>query len=320
MLEQDNRINTKPKTADLRRFCYEAIIECGGSATAKEILDYVSSKYTDEIADEMSPSHPLMTKIELNLTAIRTSLKDEGFLELAPGRIWIIPTHLFKRTDHGLSGLLEHEESGAESIEDATEAECQSADTELIRNLKDAIGRLNDNGVGFERLVKRVLHAYGFDECKETNRSHDRGIDLTAILPFDTFIKRNTSTSKEDGGSADNRVNDDEEEAPITSLPINEILFFRYAFQCKKYRGRIGSPMIRDFRGSITDKVDRAVFITTSSFTMDAIEEAKADGKRMIELWDGDLIVKMMIEKHIGIMEINGMRSVDVEYLKALDT
>ena len=67
----------------------------------------------------------------------------------------------------------------------------------------------------FEKLVQRVLRETGFSQVEVTGRTGDGGIDGKGIAK------------------------------------INGILSFHIIFQCKKYKGKIGSKEIRDFRGAM---------------------------------------------------------------------
>ena len=65
----------------------------------------------------------------------------------------------------------------------------------------------------FERLCQRVLRESGFVEVKVTGRTGDGGIDGIGIVQL--------------GG----------------------LLGFPVLFQCKRYRGSLSAPAVRDFRG-----------------------------------------------------------------------
>ncbi len=74
---------------------------------------------------------------------------------------------------------------------------------------------------------------------------------------------------------------------------------FHIAFQCKKYKGSVGAPETRNFRGAIVGRADRGMFITTGSFTKVAIEEANRDAA--IELVDGDQLADKLKELALGV-------------------
>jgi restriction system protein len=54
--------------------------------------------------------------------------------------------------------------------------------------------------------------------------------------------------------------------------------------------------MIRDFRGSITGRADKGLFITTGTFSREALIEANRDGATHIELIDGDKLYEIFYD------------------------
>ena len=121
---------------------------------------------------------------------------------------------------------------------------------------------------GFERLAQRVLRECGFTQVEVTKKSGDGGIDGTG------------------------------------KLKINGIFSFNVAFQCKRYSGLVGAPVIRDFRGSLTTNIEKGVLITTGSFSKAAREEAASLGKQQIDLVDGEDFINMIAEYGIGVREV----------------
>ncbi|MDE5883650.1 MAG: restriction endonuclease, partial [Oscillospiraceae bacterium] len=125
---------------------------------------------------------------------------------------------------------------------------------------------INMNPYAFERLTQLLLRECGFDDVHVTKKSGDGGIDGTGKLKIG-------------------------------------ILSFQVAFQCKRYRGVVGSPEIRDFRGSLTTNIEKGIFITTGSFSKQAVEEASTPGKQRIELIDGENFISKLAEFGIGLKE-----------------
>jgi restriction endonuclease Mrr len=58
---------------------------------------------------------------------------------------------------------------------------------------------------------------------------------------------------------------------------------------------------IRDFRGAITGRTDKGLFITTGSFTSDAKREAIRDGAPPIDLVDGDRLCELLRDFELGV-------------------
>ncbi len=69
----------------------------------------------------------------------------------------------------------------------------------------------------------------------------------------------------------------------------------RVVVQCKRYTSRkVGSPELQMFIGMMVTeyKASKGIYITTSSFTRDAIELAR---RHRIELWDGNKLIDMLM-------------------------
>ena len=135
----------------------------------------------------------------------------------------------------------------------------------------------NMDPYGFERLAQRVLRECGFTQVTVTKKSGDGGIDGTG------------------------------------KLRINGIFSFNVAFQCKRYKGSVGASDIRDFRGSLTTDVEKGVMITTGTFSTAAKEEAATQGKKQIDLIDGEDFISKLAEYGIGVRPITTYE-IDVEF------
>jgi restriction system protein len=117
----------------------------------------------------------------------------------------------------------------------------------------------------FERLVQRLLRESGFMQVEVTGRTGDGGIDGKGIAR------------------------------------IHGLMSFHVVFQAKKYQGVVTAGQIRDFRGAMVGRADKGLFITTGSFTKDAVREATRDGAPPIDLVDGDALADKLKEFGLGI-------------------
>ena len=116
----------------------------------------------------------------------------------------------------------------------------------------------------FERLSQRLLRESGFIKVEVRGKTGDGGIDGLGVL----------------------RVN---------------LVSFQVYFQCKRYRGSVGSKEIRDFRGALQGRADKGLFITTGHFTSQASDEATRDGAIAIDLIDGDRLCELLKENELGL-------------------
>lgn len=135
----------------------------------------------------------------------------------------------------------------------------------------------------FERLIQRILRETGFTQVEVVGKSGDGGIDGKGIAK------------------------------------INGILSFRVVFQCKRYRGSVGASEIRDFRGAMQGRGDKGLFITTGTFTRDAIKEATRDGAIAVDLVDGEKLAEKLRELELGLrIERTELITVDEDWFNAL--
>lgn len=108
----------------------------------------------------------------------------------------------------------------------------------------------------FERLAQRLLREAGFVKVEVRGKTGDGGVDGVGIL----------------------RVN---------------LVSFQVYFQCKRWSGSVGSKEIRDFRVALQGRAEKGLFITTSSFTKQASDEATRDGAIAIDLIDGPRLCEL---------------------------
>ncbi|MCD8083004.1 MAG: restriction endonuclease [Clostridiales bacterium] len=108
------------------------------------------------------------------------------------------------------------------------------------------------NGEEFEAFCARLLERNGFSDVRRTKRSGDHGVDITA------------------------------EKDDIT-----------YAIQCKRYKGSVGNKAVQEANtGRALYHKDIAVVMTSSRFTDQAREEARALG---VKLWDQNTIISKFL-------------------------
>lgn len=100
-----------------------------------------------------------------------------------------------------------------------------------------------------------------------------------------------------------------------TAVRINGLLSFHIIFQCKKNQGVVNSSQIRDFRGAMQGRSDKGLFITTGTFTRDAIKEATREGAPPIDLMDGEQLIAKLRELSLGVnTKIIQTELVEIDY------
>ncbi len=138
------------------------------------------------------------------------------------------------------------------------------------------IARLLDmEADAFERLAQRLLREAGFINVNVLGRSGDGGLDGVGMY-----------------------------RPTLVSFPV--------FFQCKRYRGSVGSGAVRDFRGAMSGRREKGLLITTGTFSRDATSEAIRDGAPAVELIDGDALCELLKDYRLGVTVLQRVEE-DVE-------
>lgn len=286
-----------PKYHELMNPLLKALHELGGSGSIEEISQKVSelSGLPEEILNiPHNPEKSSQTEIEYRLAWARTYLKKYGILENSDRGIWLIvpekrdvksvhPQTVVKtvRDDHKKQKEANEKEKVPETDED-TDIEIPD-EAESWRSILHNVLIHEIQPDAFERLAKRILRESGFVQVEVTGRSGDGGIDGKGIMR------------------------------------LSGLLSFHVIFQCKKYKGTVTASDIRDFRGAMIGRADKGLFITTGTFTRDAIREATRDGAPPIDLVDGDQLADKLKELSLGIKkEMVERISVDKQWFKSI--
>lgn len=160
--------------------------------------------------------------------------------------------------------IINQDKTPSEVMEEAFDEIKSSLASELLNHVKEQSPQF------FEKMVVQLLMAMGYGGSLEdagtvTQLSHDEGID--GII-------------KED------------------KLGLDAIYI-----QAKRYdKGFVGRPEIQKFVGALSGQgATKGIFITTSSFTKEAMEfKSKAVGVKMV-LVDGEQLCNLMIDYNIGV-------------------
>ena len=271
----------------------EALHKLGGSGTIDEINSKTidSMNLPDEIADIPHGENGSRTEIEYRLAWTRTYLKKYGLLENSSRGVWslyqtkenpiiIDPKTVIKEV-RKIYNLAKVKKSIPESDQQV------ELDVEIpeIENWIDHLNQtlINLEPIQFERLTQRILRESGFTQVEVTGKIGDGGIDGKGIIK------------------------------------ISGILSFHVLFQCKKYKGSVSSRDIRDFRGALQGRADKGLFITTGSFTREAIKEAQRDGAPPIDLIDGTDLANKLKDLKLGInTELVENVTIDTDWFKKI--
>lgn len=254
----------------------KALFSLGGSGSIDEIYEaVVEQENFDEqtLAVLHNPEKSSQTEIHYRLAWARTYLKKAGYLENSSRGVWAL-TDKSKQTSEIDSREIVNFVRSLDKQSQQIKADAVEPGNSFVEPPEEVLAWREQlhhilieemSPDAFERLTQRMLRESGFVHVEVTGRTGDGGIDGKGIAR------------------------------------INGLMSFHIAFQCKKYKGSVGAPEIRNFRGAIVGRADRGMFITTGSFTKAAIEEANRDGAAPIDLVDGDQLADKLKELALGI-------------------
>lgn len=281
-----------PEYSKLVEVTYAALKKLGGSGKNNEINEKAIEMLdlSDDVCSIPHLDSSSLSEINYRLAWARTLLKNYGAIENSARGVWSITIN-FSDKDTVDGKYIEQNCKKANysefKAENSEEIQMEKADVEVPDEVRPWRKKLRNiltemNPYAFERLTQRLLREIGFDDVRVTKKSDDGGIDGTG------------------------------------TLKINGILSFKVAFQCKRYKGKVGAPDIRDFRGSLTADIEKGLFITTGSFSKQAIEEVSNSGKcHQIDLIDGEEFITRLAELGIGVKEVKDYE-IDEKYFEKI--
>lgn len=254
----------------------QAVIALGGSASIAEMeAEVIDREQFSPKAQSVLHGDGPSTEIQYRLAWARTYLKGMGLLTNSQRGVWSVTEAGHAATEKQIGPL--HAEFVAASRnkvktkkkrggKSVVESEIEQVEAEAESAWKDELLEtlLAMTPQGFERLAQRLLRESGFSSAAVTGRSGDGGIDGLGVYQI-------------------------------------SLLSFPVFFQCKRYRGSVGSSAVRDFRGAMAGRGEKGLLITTGSFTNDAQAESKRDGAPPVDLIDGNRLCDLLKEYGIGV-------------------
>jgi restriction system protein len=252
----------------------QAIIELGGSASNTELDAAVTRR--ESIPPELQTaisSDGRRTEVQYRLAWARTYLNRLGLLTNSKRGVWAITDlgqtvkadqvrEMFNQLRAQRLNPSENATTNAEEMDLNIDFVEAQAEADWKAALLKRLGEMSPSA--FERLSKWLLREAGFSSVVVTGRTNDGGIDGMGVYHLS-----------------------------LLSFPI--------FFQCKRYAGSVGSPMVRDFRGAMAGRGDKGLLITTGTFSGPAVEEANRDGAQPIDLIDGEQLCDLLKEYSLGV-------------------
>ena len=255
----------------------KALIALGGSGSIEEINTkaYKIAQLPETLLQIPHSEEGSVSEIDYRLAWSRSYLKKFGLLENSARGIWALLKadidvneldHIkIVRTVRENDRRVRKEKILTETISEVREEVDEDIENEEVWKEKLLDVLYNISPAAFERLAQRLLRESGFFQVEVTGKSGDGGIDGKGIVR------------------------------------VSGLLSFHVIFQCKRYRGSVVPSQIRDFRGAMQGRADKGLFITTGTFTKEAIKEAMRDGASPIDLIDGEVLCEKLKELKLGI-------------------
>ena len=262
----------------------DALRDLGASAKPREVYKWIAERQNIPEEEMTERTKNGQIKYENRVGWARFYLAKAGLIDTEKRGVWVLTkegrdTKLTVEEAYRLFRRIQatfNEDKNNNGNEPTAEAENTVPDEAIYLNEDEIREKLikhlrNVSDTGFEELCARLLRHIGFENVKVTQRVGDKGID------------------------------------GIGELMINRFVRSKIVFQCKRYEKTVGSNKIRDFRGALAGRAERGIFLTTGTFTRDAIEEAGRENSLPIELVDIDRLLDLMIEEGLGVKETKAL-------------
>ena len=263
-----------PKQEDLLKPTLEVLTKLGGSASVEELDDALTTAIgaTPEQLDVVYPKSGVAV-LPNRMAWARAFLKYPGFVSNPKRGVWVLTEEGRLAADKSKSEIKQLVGFAYKAIVAAKKDAQASGETHAEQEVGEGPSGWSDqllqrmqtiDAGAFERLSQRLLRQSGFTRVEVTGKSADGGIDGVGVL----------------------RVN---------------LISFQVLFQCKRWKGSVGSEIVRNFRGAMQGRADKGLIITTGTFTAEARKEATRDGAPAIDLIDGETLCGLMKDLELGV-------------------
>lgn len=132
-------------------------------------------------------------------------------------------------------------------------------------------------------------------------------------LVVDLLVKMGYGGNRQDAGKALGKSGDGGIDGIINEDRLGLDVIY---IQAKRWEGTVGRPEIQKFAGALQgQRARKGVFITTSSFTKEAIEYASLIESKII-LIDGEQLSRLMVEHNVGVSTVGQyeVKKLDSDY------
>ncbi len=272
-----------PKYDELFQITLQVISKLGGSASIEELDDAVLEAIgaTPEQLD-VTYTKSGAAILPDRLSWARSWLKTPGFLANPRRGVWVLTEEGRAAADKSNSDLKRIVNEAYRAQTSARKATAEAGGEPPGDKAEGAVTWADQllarvqaiEPAAFERLCQRIMRESGFVRVEVSGKSGDGGIDGVGVL----------------------RMN---------------LISFQVLFQCKRWKGSVGSETVRNFRGAMQGRADKGLIITTGTFTSEARKEATRDGAPAIDLIDGEALCLLMRDLELGV-RVQKIETMDV--------
>ena len=134
-------------------------------------------------------------------------------------------------------------------------------------------------------------------------------------LVVDLIVGMGYGGSRKEAGEAVGKSNDEGIDGIIKEDRLGLDIIY---VQAKRWENTVGRPEIQKFAGALQGKrAKKGIFITTSSFSKDALEYANLIDSKII-LIDGERLAELMIDHNVGVATVAAyeVKRVDTDYFE----
>lgn len=137
--------------------------------------------------------------------------------------------------------------------------------------------------------------------------------DFLERVVVDLVVRMGYGGSRKDAGEALGRSGDEGIDGIIKEDPLGLDIIY---LQAKRWEGTVGRPEIQKFAGALQgQRARKGIFITTSTFSADALEYTSRIDTKII-LIDGPRLAKLMFDHGVGVATASNyeVKRIDSDY------
>jgi restriction system protein len=162
--------------------------------------------------------------------------------------------------------------------------------------------------IAYQR-VRKSLEAELLEQIKATSPG------FFEKLVVDVLVAMGYGGSRQDAGRAIGRTGDGGIDGMIKEDRLGLDVIY---IQAKRWENTVGRPEIQKFAGALQgQRANKGIFITTSSYSREAIEYAAVISTKII-LIDGDMLVSLMVDHNVAVAKtgVYELKKIDTDYFE----